>query len=153
MKRLLLLFGFICAVLTVSAQKGAVIDSDELTYNFGIISEEDGLASHVFVIKNTGGAPLVINRVTASCGCTRPEWSKDPVAPGKTTNLKVSYDPTGRPGPFTKMVSIYSNGKKGSFNLAIKGTVTARPFRPDFSYPYAIGELKLHTKTETEIGD
>ena len=66
MKRLLLLFGFICAVLTVSAQKGAVIDSDELTYNFGIISEEDGLASHVFVIKNTGGAPLVINRVTAS---------------------------------------------------------------------------------------
>ena len=147
MKRLLLLFGFICAVLTVSAQKGAVIDSDELTYNFGIISEEEGLASHVFVIKNTGGAPLVINRVTASCGCTRPEWSKEPVAPGKTTNLKVSYDPTGRPGPFTKMVSIYSNGKKGSFNLAIKGTVTARPFRADFSYPYAIGELKLHTKT------
>lgn len=147
MKCLLVLFSFICLFFSASAQQGAVIQSDELTYNFGTITEEAGLASHVFVIKNTGGAPLVINRVTASCGCTRPEWSKEPVGPGKSTELKVSYDPTGRPGPFTKIVSIYSNGKKGSYNVAIKGTVTPRPFRPDFSYPYSIGELKIHTKT------
>ena len=146
MKRLLLLCSFILMALTASAQTGAVIHSEELTYNFGTIAEEAGLASHVFIVQNTGDKPLVINRVTASCGCTRPEWSKEPVSPGKTTEVKVSYDPAGRPGPFTKIISIYSNGKKGSFNLAVKGTVTPRPFRPDFSYPYSIGELKLHTK-------
>ena len=99
----------------------------ELTYNFGTIAEADGLASHVFTIQNTGDAPLVITRVTASCGCTRPEWSKAPIAPGQTGEIKVSYDPKGRPGPFYKTVSIYSNGKKGSYNLAIKGSVTPKP--------------------------
>lgn len=129
------------------AQQGAKISSDELTYNFGTIAEADGLASHVFTVKNIGDAPLVITRVTASCGCTRPEWPKEPIAPGQTGEVKVTYNPKNRPGPFYKTVSIYSNGKKGSYNLAIKGSVTAKPTQPVFTYPYAIGDLKLHTKT------
>ena len=135
------------AAVTGWAQKGAQISAEELTYNFGTIAEADGYASHVFTIKNDGDAPLVITKITASCGCTQPEWSKAPIAPGKTSEVKVTYDPKGRPGPFYKTVSIASNGKKGNFNLAIKGNVTPKSSQPVFTYPYSIGDLKLHTKT------
>lgn len=132
---------------TLWAQQEAQISSEELTFNFGTIAESDGLTSHSFTVKNSGNAPLVITRITASCGCTQPEWSKEPIAPGKTGEVKVTFDPKGRPGPFYKTVSIFSNGKKGSYNLAIKGNVTPKPAQPTFTYPYSIGGLKLHTKT------
>ena len=78
-KRLILALTAIISITTAWAQQGAQILSDELTYNFGTIAEADGFASHTFTIKNTGDAPLVITRVTASCGCTRPEWTKSPI--------------------------------------------------------------------------
>lgn len=147
-KRFLLIFTAILSMTTVWAQKkGAQIVSDELVYNFGTISEADGNASHTFTIKNNGDAPLVITRVTASCGCMRPEWSKAPVAPGKTSFVKITYNPKGRPGPFYKTVSIYNNSSKRNYHLAIKGTVTPKPKQPIYTYPYSFGELKLHTKT------
>ena len=142
---------FICAsilfaVNSMLAQNKAQIGADVLIHNFGTIGELNGLASHIFTIKNTGDAPLVITRITASCGCTQPEWSKEPIAPGKTGQVKVTYNPKGRPGPFYKTISIYSNGKKGSFSLGIKGNVTPKEAQPIFTYPYAIGDLKLETK-------
>lgn len=131
----------------MAAQNGAQISADEQTYYFGTIAEADGLASHTFEIKNTGDGPLVITRVTASCGCTRPEWTKEPIAPGKTGNVKVTYNPKGRPGPFYKTISIFSNGKKGSYTLAIKGNVTPKQLSPVLIFPYSIGDLKMQTKT------
>ena len=145
--RTLLLLAALLSITTLWAQEGARIASEELVYNFGTIAEADGLASHVFTIRNSGDAPLVITRVTASCGCTRPEWTKDPIAPGTTGEVRITYNPKGRPGPFYKTISIFSNGKKGSFRLAIKGNVSPKPAEPTFIYPYAIGDLKLHTKT------
>lgn len=141
-----ILIGFL-SVAFVKAQNEAKITADELVYNFGTIAEADGLASHAFVLKNTGNGPLVITRITASCGCTQPEWTKEPIAAGKTGEVKITYNPKGRPGPFYKTVSIFSNGKKGSFSLAVKGNVTPKPERPAFTYPYSIGDLKMHTKT------
>ncbi len=143
---ILMLLGIVCITL-VSAQNNADLTVEETTYNFGNINEADGLANHVFTIKNTGNSPLVITRVTASCGCARPEWSKEPIAPGKTGELKIIFDPKGRPGPFYKTVSVYSNGNKGSFTLSIRGNVKPKNLQPVFTYPYSIGELKLHTKT------
>lgn len=130
----------------VHAQDGAKILSEELIYDFGTIAEADGPASHIFKIKNPGTSPLVITRITASCGCTQPEWSKEPIAPGKTGDVKVTYNPKGRPGPFYKTISIFSNGKAGSYAVGIKGTVTPKPLKPIFIYPYSIGNLKLETK-------
>ena len=94
-KRLILALTAIISITTAWAQQGAQILSDELTYNFGTIAEADGFASHTFTIKNTGDAPLVITRVTASCGCTRPEWTKSPIAPGKTGEGKLTYNTKG----------------------------------------------------------
>jgi hypothetical protein len=131
---------------SMAAQKAPQISTDELVFNFGNIAEADGLASHVFVIKNTGNAPLVINRITASCGCTQPEWTKEPIPGGGTGEVKITYNPKGRPGPFYKTVSIFSNAKKGSYNLAIKGDVSAKVADIIINYPYSIGNLKMDTK-------
>lgn len=147
-KRLLfILVVILFSVNSMTAQNNAQINADELSYSFGTISEADGLASHVFKIKNTGNGPLVITRITASCGCTQPEWSKEPISPGQTGEIKVTYNPKGRPGPFFKTISIFSNGHKGSYSLAIKGIVTPKPTLPVFIYPYAIGDMKLSTKS------
>lgn len=131
---------------TASAQQEPFIRASELVYDFGTIAEEDGPVSHVFQVENTGMSPLVITRITVSCGCTKPEWTKAPIASGKTGEVKITFDPKGRPGPFIKTVSIYSNGKQGSYKLSVKGQVTPKRIKPVIIYPYAVGPLKMHTK-------
>ena len=99
------------------------ISATETEFDFGEIKEVNGPVTHIFTIKNTGKAPLVITRVAASCGCTKPEFETEPIAPGKTGKIKVTYNPAGRPGQFVKTISVYSNGKEGAFILRIKGVV------------------------------
>ena len=114
MKQIIFIFmAILLATGMASAQKKAVIAADETSHDFGQIKEADGKVS----------APLVITRVIASCGCTTPEWTKEPIAPGASGDIKITYDPKGRPGPFSKTISVYSNGKTGSFILTIRGEV------------------------------
>ncbi|MCC8171924.1 MAG: DUF1573 domain-containing protein [Parabacteroides sp.] len=119
-----ILFTLLLAVGTASAQQKANISVENTVHDFGTIAENGGKVSHTFTIKNTGDAPLVITRVIASCGCTTPEWTKTPIEPGQTGEVKVTYNPARRPGPFAKTISVYSNGKDGNYILTIKGTVT-----------------------------
>ncbi|MDR1745678.1 MAG: DUF1573 domain-containing protein [Tannerella sp.] len=126
MKRIL--FVLMVVVMTTgvaSAQQreAAITVTDSASYDFGDIPEDGGLATHIFTVMNNGEMPLVITRVVASCGCTTPDWTKEPIAPGQTGDIKVSYNPDGRPGRFTKTVSVYSNGKEGSYVLTIRGNV------------------------------
>ncbi|WP_293711553.1 DUF1573 domain-containing protein [uncultured Parabacteroides sp.] len=124
MKQIIFIFmAILLATGMASAQKKAVISADQTSHDFTQIKEADGKVSTTFVVKNTGEAPLVITRVIASCGCTTPEWTKEPIAPGQTGDIKITYDPKGRPGPFSKTISVYSNGKTGSFILTIRGEV------------------------------
>ena len=125
MKRILFLLIVIFATGMASAQQreASITVVGEAVYDFGEIKESDGAATHSFVLLNNGEMPLVISRVIASCGCTQPEWTKEPIAPGKTSELKVVYDTQGRPGPFTKTISVYSNGRTGNYVLTIKGDV------------------------------
>jgi hypothetical protein len=126
MKRILFVFGLILLTATVvSAQekKATISAIDSAVYDFGDIKEKDGPITHTFKMKNGGEAPLVITKVVASCGCTTPDWTKAPIAPGKTGEINITYDPTNRPGSFTKTISVYSNGKEGSYVLTIKGKV------------------------------
>ena len=125
MKRIIfILTAILLSVAAVSAQKKqAVISAQETSFDFGSIKEADGKVSHTFKIDNNGDGPLVITRVIASCGCTTPEWTREPIAPGKSGDVKITYNPANRPGAFIKTISIYSNGNKGSFILTIKGKV------------------------------
>jgi len=74
---------------------------------------------------NTGKEPLIIQRVQPSCGCTTPDWTKEPIAPGKTGMVKASYGTQGRPGHFEKSLTVFSNA--GTKMLTIKGTVEKAP--------------------------
>lgn len=117
---------FICLAIllgTGAASAQAVISAENATHDFGAIKEADGKVAHTYTISNTGDAPLVITRVIASCGCTTPEWTKEPIAAGKTGSITITFDPAHRPGPFAKTISVYSNGKTGSFILTIRGEV------------------------------
>jgi len=105
--------------------EGAAIQFAEKAYDFGTIAEQGGPVSHEFEFTNTGDAPLMILNATASCGCTRPDFPKKPVAAGKKGVLKVTYLPKGRPGEFNKTVTVKTNSKKHKkVTLRIKGFVT-----------------------------
>ena len=105
------------AALTVNAAEPD-ITFEELTFDFGTIAEDGGPVKHEFKFTNNGDA-------TASCGCTRPDFPKKPVAAGKKGVLKVTYLPKGRPGEFNKTVTVKTNSKKHKkVTLRIKGFVT-----------------------------
>jgi len=104
-------------------QSKVILTLNEETHDFGTIPEGPNAACE-FEVKNTGTEPLVIYSVTASCGCTVPTYSKEPVMPGQTTKIKVLYRTIGRLGPFTKSVNISSNASNGESKIIyIKGTV------------------------------
>lgn len=93
-------------------------------HDFGTIPEGPA-ADYEFKFKNTGKEPLILQTVNASCGCTTPSWSKEPVLPGKTGSIKASYATQSRPGGFTKSITVVSNA--GTKVLTIKGNVEPAP--------------------------
>lgn len=110
---LLTLFAF-ALVFQANAQdqaSGAVISFKEKSINFGDLTQGDKV-SHTFELTNTGSAPLIISNVAATCGCTVPSWPKEPIAPGKTAKIEVSFNSTGKMGAQNSVVRIYSNASE-----------------------------------------
>jgi len=106
------------------AQTGAKIEFNKETHDYGTIKNgADGAC--VFEFKNTGDSPLIISNAKGSCGCTVPEWPKEPIAPGAKGSIKVKYD-TMRTGEINKSVTITSNAVNAADKVVfIKGTVLA----------------------------
>lgn len=122
-----LLFVGLLMLLCQAAGRDARINFDNMTYDFGVIHESAGPVSTEFRFTNSGDAPLVIVSASASCGCTRPTFPEKPVAPGKSGKIKVTYNPAGRPGEFSKTVKVRTNAKNGKkINLKITGTVVPK---------------------------
>ena len=108
--------------LTLSTEATPKMVLEKKSHDFGTI--EEGLQATVtFTFKNTGNAPLVLNSVKASCGCTTPKWTKEPVAPGAEGTITAIYNSKGRPGNFTKTITIQHNGEGGTEFLTIRGVV------------------------------
>jgi hypothetical protein len=124
-------------------------------YDFGTIREADGPVSYEFEYTNTGKVPLILQNVHASCGCTTPEWTKEPVVPGRQGRIKVNYDPKNRPGPFVKTITVTSNAEPAINTLTIKGTVIPAQkskLVDALGYKYRIGDLMLQT-VHASFGD
>lgn len=149
MKKIIFLLLAVIPVLAFGQK--AVITFEQTTHNFGNIGENDGLASHEFSFKNDGSAPLILTNVKASCGCTTPEWVRDPIAPGQTGKIKISYNPKNRPGSFTKSITVSSNADKPTTSLTIRGNVVKKPADPYAAYSYSIGTLKA-TSSNLNLG-
>ena len=101
------------------------IKFEKENHNFGVINE--GVqAKYDFVFVNTGNQPVIIQSVNASCGCTTPFYTKEPILPNKKGIISASFDSNGRPGIFNKSVTVVSNAKNGNLSLTIQGEVKGK---------------------------
>lgn len=120
-----------------------VVKFSEKNYNFGIFEEEGGPVSYDFEFINTGNEPLVIKNVRTSCGCTASEYTQDPVAPKGKGSVKVTFNPSGRPGSFSKSIYVYTNTEPERTILHITGEVVKGEHPASMQYAYQVGDLKL----------
>ena len=108
--------------LGMMAQQPAQIKFDKTTHNFGSFSEKNPVVTHSFTFTNVGEQPLVVNQAIASCGCTVPEFTKEPIAPGGKGEIKVTYNGEGKfPGHFKKSITVRTNGAVEMTRLYIEG--------------------------------
>lgn len=119
----------VAAVQTVGTVDASKLSPENMAFkedlhDFGTVTE-GGNADFDFVFTNTGKEPIVIERAQPACGCTASEWTKEPILPGKTGFVRASYHTQGRPGPFTKTVTVLSNA--GAKVLTFKGEVEKAP--------------------------
>lgn len=100
---------------------GAIIEFENTEHDFGTIPYK-GEGTYEFVFKSKGEEPLVLKNVRPSCGCTTPEWPKNPVKKGEKATIKVTYN-TKITGSFSKKISVYSNASDAPIVLLVKGRV------------------------------
>ncbi|MCF8244033.1 MAG: DUF1573 domain-containing protein [Saprospiraceae bacterium] len=103
-----------------------VISFTETEFNFGKVKAGEKV-EHEYTFKNTGKEPLVISNAKGSCGCTVPEWPKEPIAPGASAKIRVNFDSKGKSGPQTKQVTITANTDPVQSIIYIKGEVLGDP--------------------------
>jgi len=121
---LLLLFS-LSMVSFAQTAKGPIIKFESQVYDYGTIYQgADGNCS--FTFKNEGDEPLLLSNVRSSCGCTVPKWPKDPIMPGQTSSIQVTYD-TKRLGTISKQITVMSNATEATILLNIKGNIIQKP--------------------------
>lgn len=127
--------------LCASAQQSLVFEPAE--WDFGSVRESDGPVSHTFTAHNRSDRPLVILRVVSTCGCTVPEYSREPILPGRSATVRITFDPTGRPGAFDRELAVFDSDRRKVATLRIRGTVEERPKSLGELYPIEAGALRL----------
>ncbi|GAP72871.1 hypothetical protein SAMD00024442_49_4 [Candidatus Symbiothrix dinenymphae] len=131
MKRFIVLTAIAVAGLTMfstaavaqtadDAQK--VVSVDRLVHDFGIVPEA-GEIKTTFVVTNNTDGPVLVTNVRTTCGCTVPSWTKTPIEAGQKGEIAVVYNTAGRPGSFSKEVTISTSGEPQTLQVKIKGTV------------------------------
>lgn len=144
MKRQIFIFLLTFILMPLMAQTvQPKISFNETTHDFGKFKEVDGKVSHKFEFVNAGGSDLIIQNVSASCGCTAPNWTREPIPPGGKGFVAATYNPAGRPGAFRKYVTVISNSNPGSVRLTIAGEVEPKPRTIEDDYRYAMGPMRL----------
>lgn len=121
MKRILTLLTLIMSLACLDAFAQAEIKFEKDVHDFGVFNEGKPVVT-TFVFENIGNEPLVINQVMTSCGCTVPNYTKTPVAPGAKGEIRITYNGKGKAeGPFKKGISVRTNAKNALTRIYIKG--------------------------------
>lgn len=128
--------------MMVLAQQGE-FQFDKTEHDFGQFNEGDGPVTTIFTFTNSGTAPILLNNVQASCGCTTPQWPREPIEPGKTGEIAVTFNPSGRPGRFQKSITIQSNATTNPYRLYIRGYVLPKLASLTDVYKNKIGLLSV----------
>lgn len=135
------------AIVAAAASLHAVAEGEirwiSTTHDFGAFDEDTKKKTAYFRFVNNGDEPVSVVGATATCGCTVPKYSDTPTEPGDTAVIEVSYDPSGRPGRFSKQVYVRTSASPERIKLTLQGTVIGSPQTINGRYPVSIGPLKL----------
>lgn len=146
MKKLVFYVSLLIIGVTVNAQYAQTkMQVSAIEHDFGTFKEEAGRQTFDFIVTNTGADPLMIQNVVASCGCTTPEWTKQPIPAGAKGKITAIYDPKDRPGKFSKTLSVYTNSKPEVIVLTIKGEVTPREKTVEELYIFPVGAIRFES--------
>lgn len=108
-----------------NAGKMPVIKFEVMEHDFGTVNEGDKV-EYTYKFTNEGSADLLLTNVKPACGCTVPEYTKTPIAPGQSGELKVTFDTAGKPGLQQKTVNVHTNTESGTDVISFKANVTPK---------------------------
>jgi hypothetical protein len=146
MKRILFIFPMLILGLSLNAQLAVTkMQISATEHDFGTFKEEAGRQTFDFIVTNAGNEPLVIQNVQASCGCTTPEWTKQPIPAGAKGKVTAIYDPKDRPGQFNKTLSVYANTKPEVTVLVIKGEVIPHEKTVEELFTFQVGAIRFES--------
>ncbi|MCH5231385.1 MAG: DUF1573 domain-containing protein [Muribaculaceae bacterium] len=123
------------------------IKTDTSEYDFGLVMETDGPVAGEFKLINKGRKKFEIDRVKPSCGCSSVDFTHGKISKGDTATIKVTFDPSERPGKFNKGIYVFFSGEEKPIILRIKGTVMASGETLKLFFPLDAGELHFDTST------
>lgn len=115
----------------------------ERTHDFGVLMERDGKVSCRLRVVNTGNEPLLIVKAQAGCGCTAVNFDQSPIPPGDTAAVTITYNPSGRPGQFSRQVLVTTNTTTPRTALEITGNVIPTDATLNEQYPLRAGALRI----------
>ncbi len=134
MKKTLIILFFALACITVAAQKNnklADIKFEKTTFDMGTFAADTAIITCPFVYTNTGDVPLYIHQIFTSCGCTQRRYSTEPLMPGKSDTIFITYDGTKKsPGPLRKSITVHCNAPKEMYKIYIKGRMLEAQIKP-----------------------
>ncbi len=149
----------LCCFSLVTARaeepQGAHLRLDNPTYDFGDAPRKGGDLIHEFAFRNDGTSPLVLLRVLTSCSCLKANYPKQPIAPGASGVIRITYEPhKSEPGAFNKVIQIYSNSTPNRDVLTVQGNSidgTPRKVKVKSSGEVKIKERRIKNKTNDDI--
>lgn len=115
----------------------------ERHHDFGVFLEKDGKVTCRMRLVNTGDQPLLVVKAQAGCGCTGISYPESPIQPGDTAAVDITYNPSGRPGQFTKQALIFTNTSPKRTILEISGNVIPTETTLNKQYPLRAGDLRI----------
>ncbi|GAB3896578.1 DUF1573 domain-containing protein [Spirosoma agri] len=113
------------AKATTTGKMPRITFAEKGIHDFGALTEGDTV-EHVFKFTNTGEFPLIINNITVSCGCTTPEWPREPVAPGASSSIRVRFNSRGKSGEQNKTVTVIANTDPAMTDLQFRALVNPK---------------------------
>jgi len=117
-----------------SPGKKPVISFDKNTYDFGDLVQGEQV-TYTYKFRNTGKSMLIVSDAKATCGCTIPKWTKDPVAPGKTGEITITFNSAGKMGKQNKVILLFSNAFNQEEKIYLSANVIPPPAKVEEVIP------------------
>lgn len=135
-----LFFAFVLLFVQISFAQESNLSFESDMWDFGEVAEDGGKVEYVFKFKNNLANPVVILDIRSGCGCTTPEYSRKPVKPGESGQVKIIFDPMNRPGFFAKSVMVTTSASQEPLRLTVQGSVLPRQKSVEERYPFLLGD-------------